>query len=118
MEGNSSDEEDSEEENGLGMSGLPPNLTKTQKLGNVSGGFLSDNRNEPVFDDRLRPSVSVTDSDGNDLEVIEEYIKSIKKRARESNRSSTQDESVIPHRPQLWMLPVPVHAFYVVFMIG
>jgi hypothetical protein len=112
-----SEEEEEEEDNGLGTSGLPYTLTKTQKLGNVSGGFLYDDREEPVFNDRPRPSVSATDSD-NDLEAIEQYIKSIKKRAQESNHSSTQDKSVIPHRPQLWMLPVPVNSFYIVFMIG
>jgi hypothetical protein len=112
----SSDDEEEEEDNGLGTSGLPYTLTKTQKLGNVSGGFLYDDREEPVFNDRPRPFVSATDS-GNDLEAMEQYIKSIKKRAQESNRS-TQDKSVIPHRPQLWMLPVPVGSFCIVFMIG
>jgi hypothetical protein len=70
-----------------------------------------------VFNDRPRPSVSATDS-GKDLEAIEQYIKSVKERAQESNRRSTQEKSVIPRHPQLWMLPVPVHYFYVVFMIG
>jgi hypothetical protein len=49
------------------------------------------------------------------------YVKSLKRRAHESNRvgsSSTQDEALIPRRLELWMLPVPVHSFHVVLMIG
>jgi hypothetical protein len=61
-----------------------------------------------MFNDRPRPSVSATES-GDNLEAIEQYVQSIKKRARDSN--STQDKT--PRRPQLWMLPVPVHSFYV-----
>ena len=65
----------------------------------------------------LRSLVSATDSGDNDPEEIEEYVKSIKRRAQEHSRiggsSSTQDG-----RPELWTLPVPVHFFHAVFMIG
>jgi hypothetical protein len=95
---------------------------KTQKLGNDSGGFLLDDPEELVLDGP-RPLVSATDSgcvnrdEIINQEEIEEYVKSIKRRAQESNSvrgSSTQDEPLIPRRSELWMLPVPVNFFHVV----
>ena len=123
------DEEEEEEEggDGLGTYGLPFVLTRTQKLGNDSGGFLFDDPEELVLDGPPRPLVSATDSGCiNQDEIInqeelEMYVKSLKRRAHESNRvgsSSTQDEALIPRRLELWMLPVPVHSFHVVLMIG
>lgn len=112
---------------GLGTSGLPSFLTRTQKLGNDSGGFLFDDPEELVLDGPPRPLVSATDSgcinrdEITNQEEIEKYIKSLKRRAQDSNRiggSSTQDKSLIPRRLELWMLPVPVHSFHVVLMIG
>jgi hypothetical protein len=65
----------------------------------------------------LPRSVSATDSGDNNQEEIEEYIKSIKKRAQDSSRiggsSRTEDR-----RPELWTLPVPVRFFPVVLTIG
>lgn len=63
-----------------------------------------------MLDNGPRPSVSVTDSGANDVEEIENYVKSVIRRDKESNRvgGSSTDEFVIPRRPQLWMLPVPV----------
>ena len=76
-----------------------------------------------MFDGHPRPHLplSATDSSGKDWEEIEEYVKSLKRRAQESNcvgGSSTQDKFLIPRRPELWMLPVPVHSFHAVLMIG
>lgn len=96
-------------------------LTKTQKLRNDSGGFLLDDPKEPGLGGRPRPPVSATDSGRNERDEIEEYIEALKRRAQESNRaggSSTQEKSAILHRPELWMLPVPVHFFHVVLMMG
>ena len=64
-----------------------------------------------------RSLVSVPDFSDNDQEEIEDYVKSIKRRARESSHigdsSGTQDRSL-----ELWTLPVPVRFFHVVLMIG
>lgn len=60
--------------------------------------------------------VSATDSGDNEQAEVEEYVKSIKRRAQESSRigsSSTQDRG-----PELWTLPVPVRFFHAVLMIG
>ena len=73
------------------------------------------------MDEGPRPPVSTTDSGSNDLEEIEKYLEALRRRAQESNRvggSSTQDKSLILRRPELWMLPVPVHSFHAVLMIG
>ena len=91
----------------------------TQKLGNDSGGFLSDDPEEPALE-HPRPHVSVADSVSNDREDIQKYVEALKRRAQKSNcvgGSSTQDKSVIPRRPELWMLPVSVHSFHIVLMI-
>jgi hypothetical protein len=55
-----------------------------------------------------RSLVFATDSGDNDREEIEEFVKSVKRRAQEDSRiggSSAQDR-----RPELWTLPVPVLA--------
>lgn len=101
--------------------GLPSVLTRTQKLGNYLGGFLSDVPEELILDGPPRPLVSATDSgctnrdDIVNQDEIEKYVKDLKRRTRESDRvgsGSTQDETVIPRRLELWMLPVPVHYFH------
>ena len=58
--------------------------------------------------------VSATDSGNNDREEIEEYVKSIKKRAQESSRIGSSSSSTQDRRPELWTLPVPVRFFHVV----
>ena len=88
---------------------------------NDLGGFLFDGPEDLVPDGCSRPPVSKTDSSGDDQEEIEKYVESVKRRAQESNRlegSSMQDKSVIPRHSELWMLPVPVHSFHVILMIG
>jgi len=88
---------------------------------NDLGGFLFDSPEELALNSCPRPPVSGTNFSGDDWEEIEKYVESVKRRAQESNRlggSSTQDKSVIPRRPELWMLPVPVHSFHVILMIG
>lgn len=94
-------------------------LTITPENGNDSGGFFSNDPEELGFDDCL--SFPVTDPGGGlDLKGIEEYVKSLKMRAQESNHvegSSTRDESLNLSRLELWMLPVPVIFFHVLFMI-
>jgi hypothetical protein len=80
-----------------------------------------------VLDGTPRLLVSATDSGRIDRDKIinrdeiEEYVKNLKRRAQESNRvggSGTQDESLIPRRLELWMLPVPVRSFHVILMIN
>lgn len=79
-----------------------------------------------MLDGPPRPLVSAIDpgyidrDDTINQEEIEKYVKSLKRRTQESNRvggSSTQDESLIPRRLELWMLPVPVHSFHVVLIL-
>ena len=62
----------------------------------------------------------MTDSNGNDWEKIDKYIKSLKRRAHKFNDtegSNTQGKSSILCCPELWMLPVPVHSFHIVLII-
>ena len=66
----------------------------------------------------LRSLVSATNSGDNDREEIEEYIKSVKKRAQDSSRIGGSSSSTQDRRPELWTLPVPVRFFHVVLMIG
>ena len=70
-------------------------------------GFFNDNAGEPVPDSLPRSPISATGgNDQEDGEEIEEYVKTLKRRAQESScieGSSTQDR-----RPELWVLPVPV----------
>jgi hypothetical protein len=82
----------------------------TQKLGNGSGGFLLDDNDE--LEEGLEGPGSAKDSRSNDWESVDEYIKALKRRARDHvGGSSMQDKSVILCRPELWMLPVPVRSF-------
>src|ERR1700678_1673159 len=96
------------------MSCLSSVFTKTQRLRDDSGGFFFDNP-EALVDGHPRPLVSVTHSRNISQEEIDEYLKSLKRRAQESRHvggSSTQEEFLIPHCSELWMLPVPVHCFH------
>jgi hypothetical protein len=86
-------------------------LTRSQKL---LGGFLFDRLELDGSRPPRRPA-SATDSGDGDHEDIEEYVKSLKRKAQESRRvgGSSTDKSLIPHRPELWMLPVPVRSFHI-----
>ena len=52
--------------------------------------------------------VSATDSGDNDPEEIEEYVKSIKRRAQEPSHIGGSSSTQARH-PELWTLPVLVH---------
>ena len=104
------DEEEEDVDNDLSKFRLPSVFTRTQNLGIYSDGFFNDNQGELVPHDLPHSSVS-SGGNLNDEQAIDNYIKSLKRRAQGSNRvgsSSTQDK-----RPELWMLPVPVRSFHI-----
>jgi hypothetical protein len=84
----------------------------------ILDGFFSDDQREPQAQGLPRSLFSATDSGDNDREEVEEYIKSIKKRAHESSRIGGSSSSTQDRRSELWTLPVPVRFFAVVLMIG
>ena len=118
----SSDEQEEEEADGLGTSHLRTVLTKNQLNWWYSDGFFDQEELVPQQPrSPFRSLVSAAESGDNDREEIEEYVKSIKRRAQESGRiggSSGGSSSTQDRRPELWTLPVPVRLFYVVLLIG
>jgi hypothetical protein len=80
-------------------------------------GFFSDDQEELVPQQAHGLPRSATDSGANDREEIEEYVKSVKRRAQDSSRTGGSSSSAQDRRPELWTLPVPVRSFAVVLMI-
>ena len=111
------EEEEEEEDDGLGTSSLPSVfLTRTQNSGHDSGGFVTEAL-ELELDGPPRLPLSLTDSGDIDREEIEEYLKSLKRKRPQKSNHFEGEGSSISDRSELWMLPVPVHSFYIVFMI-